>query len=250
MNHLFVAAWLMGLLGSTHCVVMCGGIVAVSCSAIPLGRRKSAAAQVHYLFAYNAGRILSYAAGGAAAGAIGAAVASLASVERAALGLRLVAAVWMLLVGIYVMGARRALDWVERLVQPVWRRVAPLARRLLPRPSACSALALGLLWGFMPCGLVYAAFAAAATSGTPLRGAALMAAFGGGTLPMLLAMGSAAAAVSRMARIRWVRLAAGAVILSFGLLQIAQVGPAWASVGRAGSRPSCPLHHGTLAMQH
>ncbi len=249
MNHLFVAAWLMGLLGSTHCVVMCGGIVAVSCSAIPLGRRASAAAQVPYLFAYNAGRILSYAAGGAVAGALGAAVASLASVERAALGLRLIAALWMILVGVYVMGVRRALDWVERLVQPLWRRVAPLARQLVPRRSAWSALALGLLWGFMPCGLVYAAFAAATTSGSALRGAALMAAFGGGTLPMLLTMGSAAAAVSRMARTRWVRLGAGAVIFSLGLLQVAQLGPAWASVGRPGSHPSCPLHHGALAIE-
>lgn len=226
---LLVSALLMGLLGSSHCVVMCGGVVAMTCSALPLARRGRVGAQLPYVLAYNAGRIASYAAAGAVAGALGATLASFGVVERAQLALRIAAGVMMIAVGLYVAGLARALRWLERAGEPVWRRVAPVARRLVPVRSPAQALALGLLWGWMPCGLVYAALAASVTSGGALGGAATMAAFGAGTLPTLVAMGSAAALVARLARVRWVRAAAGVAIVAFGVVQIAHVGVAWAS---------------------
>jgi sulfite exporter TauE/SafE len=230
---------MMGLLGSTHCVVMCGGVVAMTCSALPLRRRASPVAQLPYTLAYNTGRIASYAAGGAAAGALGSALASFGLVERAQLGLRLVAGLVMLLVGLYVAGLGPALRWIERAGAPVWKRVAPLAQRLVPVRSPATAFALGLLWGWIPCGLVYAALAAAVTSGSALAGTATMAAFGLGTLPMLVTMGSAAALIAKAARTRWVRLAAGAGIVAFGVLQFASVGHAWATVGHDAAHVCC-----------
>ncbi|MGD0530310.1 MAG: sulfite exporter TauE/SafE family protein, partial [Polyangiaceae bacterium] len=80
---LVVSALLMGLLGSTHCVVMCGGVVAMTCSALPLSRRGGLRAQLPYLLAFNAGRIASYAAAGAMAGVLGASVASFGAVTQA-----------------------------------------------------------------------------------------------------------------------------------------------------------------------
>jgi hypothetical protein len=239
---LLVSALLMGLLGSTHCVVMCGGVVAMTCSALPLARRGGMLAQLPYVLAYNAGRITSYAVGGAIAGAVGASVASFGAVTHALLGLRLAAGVLMIAVGFYLAGWTRALRWTERVGEPVWRRVAPLARKLVPVRTPGQALALGLLWGWMPCGLVYAALAASVTSGSLAGGAATMAAFGLGTLPMLVAMGSATALVTRVARSRRMRIAAGVIVAAFGVAQIAHAGVAWAAVDRDGTPACCAGH--------
>jgi sulfite exporter TauE/SafE len=248
MNALMLAsAWLMGLLGSSHCVAMCGGVVAMTCSALPVPRRSSLRAQLPYVLAYNAGRIASYATAGAIAGALGATLASLGLALRAQLGLRLVAGGMMIAVGLYVAGWGRSLRWVERVGEPVWKRIAPLAGRLVPIATPPQAFALGLLWGWLPCGLVYAAIAAAVTSGSAIGGAATMVAFGLGTLPMLLAMGSAAAMVARSARIRWVRTAAGSMILVFGIVQLVHTGRAWAASGTGPVPVCCAGHHGQSA---
>jgi sulfite exporter TauE/SafE len=239
---LLASAWLMGLLGSSHCVVMCGGVVAMTCSALPIAKRSSPRAQLPFSLAYNAGRIVSYAMAGAIVGALGAVLASIGLVQHAQLGLRLIAGAMMIAVGLYVAGLGRALRWIERMGEPVWRRVVPFARRFVPVETPPQAFALGLLWGWMPCGLVYAALAAAVTSGSALGGAAMMVAFGTGTLPTLLAMGSAAAFVARVARVRPVRVAAGMAIVAFGLVQLVHTGRAWAAVGTGGPPVCCAGH--------
>jgi sulfite exporter TauE/SafE len=240
---LVVSALLMGLLGSTHCVVMCGGVVAMTCSALPLARRGRLLAQLPYVLAYNAGRITSYAMAGAIAGALGAVAGSFGEVSQALLALRFAAGFLMIAVGFYLAGWGGALRWVERVGEPVWRRIAPLARNLVPVRTPGQALALGLVWGWMPCGLVYAALAASLTSGSPMGGAATMVAFGLGTLPTLVAMGSAAALMTRVARSRRMRVAAAVVVLAFGIVQIAHAGGAWASANRGGPPTCCAPHH-------
>lgn len=236
---LVASALLMGLLGSTHCVVMCGGVVAATCSALPLQRGARWRTHIPYVLSYNAGRIASYAAAGAIAGAMGASLASFGVVERVQLGLRLGAGVLMVAVGLYVAGFGRAMRWIERAGEPVWRRIAQVARRFVPVRSPVQALALGLLWGWMPCGLVYAAMAGAVTSGSALGGAVTMGAFGAGTLPMLVAMGSAASAIARAARLRWVRAGAGVVLVALGVLQTAHAWAASNAVTRGGAHACC-----------
>lgn len=239
---LVVSALLMGLLGSTHCVVMCGGVVAMTCSALPLARRGSLRSQLPYVLAYNAGRIASYAAAGAVAGVLGASLGAFGAVSQALLGLRFAAGLLMIAVGFYLAGWGGALRWAERVGEPVWRRVVPLARKLVPVRSPGQALALGLLWGWMPCGLVYAALAASLTSGSVLGGATTMAAFGLGTLPTLVAMGSATALLTRVARNRRMRVAAAVVVAAFGVVQIAHAGVAWAAAD-ASKGPTCCAGH-------
>jgi sulfite exporter TauE/SafE len=129
--------------------------------------------------------------------------------------------------------------WIERAGEPVWRRIAQVARRFVPVRSPGQALALGLLWGWMPCGLVYTALAAAVVSGSALGGAVTMAAFGLGTLPMLLAMGFAASAVARAARIRWVRAAAGVALVVLGVMQTAHAWAASSAASGAGAHVCC-----------
>jgi sulfite exporter TauE/SafE len=246
---LILSALLMGLLGSTHCVVMCGGVVAMTCSALPLARRAGILAHLPYVLAYNAGRITSYALAGALAGALGALAGSFDAVSQAMLGLRFAAGFLMIAVGFYLAGWGGALRWMERVGEPAWRRIAPLARKLVPVRTPGQALALGLVWGWMPCGLVYAAVAASLTSGSLLGGAATMAAFGLGTLPMLVAMGSAAALMTRVARSRGMRTAAAVIVVTFGVVQITLAGRAWAA-GSRGKPPTCCAHHGPAAQTH
>jgi uncharacterized protein len=239
---LLTSALLMGLLGSAHCVAMCGGVVAMTCSALPLARRRRLLSQLPYVLAYNAGRIASYAAAGAVAGLLGASLASFGVLHRVEITLRLTAGAMMVAVGFYVAGVAPALGWIEQLGKPLWNKLAPIARRLIPVQRPEQALALGLLWGWMPCGLVYAALAASATSGSMARGAATMAAFGLGTLPMLVTMGSVAGAVARLAHHRWVRAAAGVTMIALGALQVVQSGAQWLDAGRGATATCCPNH--------
>ncbi len=243
---LFTSALLMGLLGSAHCVVMCGGVVAMSCSALPLARRSRLVAQLPYLVAYNAGRIASYAAAGAVAGLLGASLTSFGAVQAVQIAMRIAAAAMMVAVGFYVAGLAPALRWIEHLGAPLWRSLAPVARRLVPVQRLPQALALGLLWGWMPCGLVYAALAAAVSSGSTVRGLATMAAFGLGTLPTLLAMGSAAAGIARLGRHRRVRGAAGMAMVTLGVLQAAEWGARWVDLGHGSSATCCASHRHDL----
>ncbi len=239
---LLVSALVMGLLGGSHCLLMCGGIVATACAAVPLERR--GLASLPLVLAFNAGRIASYATAGAVAGLGGATLSTQGSLASL-VGLKLLASGLMVAVGLHVAGLARALAWAERLGAPLWRRLAPVARRFVPVRSPGQALALGSLWGWMPCGLVYAALAGAVTTGSALGGAATMAAFGLGTLPALVAMGSAAAVTARLASARGPRLAAGVTIAAFGIAQIALAGRALAAP--AHSSPTFCAGHATLA---
>ncbi|EXI86401.1 MAG: hypothetical protein AW11_03180 [Candidatus Accumulibacter regalis] len=205
----YLALLLIGLLGGTHCVVMCGGIVA----ALSMGG--PARSSLH--LAYNAGRIVSYAAAGAIVGALGEASLALSGQLPLRSALFLLANLMLIALGLYLMGLTRALAFTERFGQKLWRHLQPLTRHFLPARSIRQAFPLGLLWGWLPCGLVYSALATALTSGSALHGAGLMLAFGAGTLPNLLLAGLLAARLQAYARNRTLRLASGTLILGFGV---------------------------------
>ncbi len=205
----YLALFLVGLLGGTHCVGMCGGIV----GALSLG----APARWSMHLAYNAGRILSYAAAGALAGALGAASLTLDGQAPVRLGLYLLANLMLVALGLYLLGVTRALAFTERAGQHLWRQIQPLTRRFLPAKTVLQAFPLGLLWGWLPCGLVYSALATALSAGSPVRGALLMLAFGLGTLPNLLLAGILLARLNEFVRRPAVRIASGLLVLGFGI---------------------------------
>ncbi|HUM92742.1 MAG TPA: sulfite exporter TauE/SafE family protein, partial [Candidatus Competibacter sp.] len=190
----FLAAFLIGLTGGVHCVGMCGGIVGALTLGLPLARERPLLARLPFLLAYNTGRIASYVAAGALAGGVGAWAANLVSVHRAQLGLQVVAGLFMILLGLYLAGWWPVLGHLERAGGVLWRRIEPLGRRLLPVRTLPQALGIGLVWGWLPCGLVYSALVWAIGAGGAGKGALLLLGFGLGTLPALLAMGTAAAA--------------------------------------------------------
>jgi len=205
----YLALFLIGLLGGTHCIGMCGGIV----GALSMG----AAARPSLHLAYNAGRILSYALAGAIAGALGGASLVLSGQLPVRIILFVLANLMLVALGLYLMGVTRALAFSERLGQRLWRHLQPLSRRFLPARSVAQAFPLGLLWGWLPCGLVYSALVTAMTSGSALHGAGMMLAFGLGTLPNLLLAGLLAVRLKAYAANRVLRTVAGLLVLAFGL---------------------------------
>ena len=205
----FLTLFLVGLLGGTHCAGMCGGIVGALALQAP---RESAALTIH--LAYNFGRISSYAAAGALAGAIGYAFGGLLPVQR---GLYLFASLMLVALGFYLLGMTRALAFAERGGQKLWVKIQPATRRFMPVRGPAQAFPLGMLWGWLPCGLVYSALTTALAAGSAVRGALAMLAFGLGTLPNLLLAGLLLARFRRFAQAQMTRIASGLLVLGYGL---------------------------------
>lgn len=206
-----LAALLLGLASSGHCIGMCAPVAAA------LGATTEGRGRWHrrwLLLATGLGRIALYAligaAGGGLVGAVGQVIAPHAA--RAALGFAASGVLaWLAL---RLLGLGGGWGALERAGRGVWQRVAPLGRKLVPVRTTGQALAVGALWGLLPCGLVYGAALWAATAGEPLRAAGYMLCFGAGTLPAVL--GSAAFAAWLTGHRRW-RRAAGAILLAIAL---------------------------------
>jgi hypothetical protein len=214
------AALVMGLLGGPHCAAMCGGITATLAFGLDERVRASILRQLPYLLAYNLGRIASYTVAGAAAGALGAAIALGAPHGAGPALLRGLAGAIMIAIGLYIGGWWPSFSRVERIGMPLWRRLEPVGQRLLPVRSLPAALGLGAVWGWLPCGMVYMVLIQALTAGGALAGGTLLLAFGLGTLPNLLAMGVFAAALGRWLGNPWVRRAAGSLLVAMGLVAL------------------------------
>ena len=216
----WLAAFLAGLLGSVHCVGMCGGISGALTMGLPATVRQSYPRLFPYLLAYNSGRIMSYVTAGALMGALGAQLGGGLAPHSAVNVGRVISGVFMLALGVYIAGWWNALAGLEQRGGRLWRHIEPLGRGLLPPRGPVQALGLGLVWGWLPCGLVYSALAWSLAAGGALQGGGIMLAFGLGTLPTLIAMGSAARWLREVTRMQRVRQVAGALILAFGLYML------------------------------
>ncbi len=218
--------FMVGLLGSVHCAGMCGGIVSAF-SMAPVRRfpvqvvtlRGPAPHQALLrVLAYNSGRIASYAAAGAIAGGVAGgarALTGLAALETAGYWL---ANLMLVMLGLYLMDAWRGLAALEAVGRIGWRKLEPATRLLLPLDTPVKLLAMGSLWGWLPCGMVYSVLLTAMLSGSALSGAGVMLAFGLGTLPMLLSIGLLGSPLRHWIGRRPVRVASGLVVLGFGVL--------------------------------
>jgi uncharacterized protein len=216
----YLAAFVVGLLGGGHCAGMCGGIVGALTFGLPEQVRNRVLQTLPYQLGYNLGRIASYVVAGGIMGGLGFLLAQLASVYFAQQVLLVIAALFMILLGLYLGGWWLGLSRIEHLGNGLWRRIEPFARKLLPVKTPAQAWVLGLVWGWIPCGLVYSMLIWTISSGGVVEGAGLMLAFGLGTLPNLFAMGMVAGHLARWLKDIRVRQAAGLSIILFGLFTL------------------------------
>ena len=209
----YIAAFLIGLLGGTHCVSMCGGIVGALTVSMPGQARR----QWPIHLAYNLGRVGTYVLLGGSLGALGTVGLLFNDVLPVQLVLYVLANLMLVALGLYLTGFTRLLAPVERAGMALWRRIQPHTTRFIPARSVAQALPLGVLWGFLPCGLVYSVLTTALVTGSAARGAGLMLAFGLGTLPNLLLAGMLFKRFREITRNGRVRFVAGLMVLAFGV---------------------------------
>ena len=208
---LLLAAWLTGLAGSAHCLGMCGGIL----GALGVGQGAGVAGFAR-LVTMNLGRALSYALAGALVGFLGGAVSGLFP-QGGPVALRALGGLLVCAIGVQLLLGWRLLVPLERGGARLWRYMTPWLRGLLPVRNAKRALAVGMLWGWIPCGLVYAELAVAATGGGAITGALIMLCFGLGTtvgLSVLAAVFHAAGLGAMPAR------ASALVLIAFGIWMV------------------------------
>ncbi|MCU0938619.1 MAG: sulfite exporter TauE/SafE family protein [Burkholderiaceae bacterium] len=247
-----LAAFMLSLLGGLHCAGMCGGFI----GALQMNRPHGVPA-ARLAAGYHLGRIASYTLAGALVGAIGGGLYA-ADVLPVQLVLLVLGSAMLIAIGIAMFGENRWLKRIEPIGAGIWRIVGPWARRVYPPRSGGQAFAAGLAWGWIPCGMVYAALPLALVAGGPQQGALVMLAFGLGTLPNLLlvdvvAARSVLAAVGgggAVANARsWLRPLAGVVMLVFaisGLAHAARVAgadhPAIEAFASICHTPRAPAH--------
>lgn len=209
------AVFLVGLLGSAHCVGMCGGFVALLGAGGPGAARRQVA--------YFAGKTLTYSVYGALAGAAGFALGDLFAGFGGVLSVGL--GVAMVLAGLAVAGVAWGRTGV---VSRFALRLGPVIGRLVQSDRPGALVALGAVNGLLPCGLVYGMVAVAATSGGAAQGALTMAVFGLSTIPALAVVGAFGSRLRPSGRVAMQRVA-GVLVVLMGLLTVARGAHALAS---------------------
>ncbi len=232
-----LAALLSGLTGGVHCAAMCGGIATGFSSMGPRDLR--------YVLEPNLGRVLGYTLAGAVAGGIGHGIVGIAQLPWLAIGLRIAVGLVLVIAALRLLDQRGRLAFLTRTGGGIWNRLRPLQRHLLPANTHGKRIALGVLWGWLPCGLSTTLLAAAWLQADARNGALTMAAFGLGTLPTMLPLSWSGARLRSWLQQRGWRTAAALVILLAGLLTLAapwlmRVPQLHAVLGALGCLPAHP----------
>ncbi|WED23289.1 sulfite exporter TauE/SafE family protein [Vibrio sp. JC009] len=220
MNNDWIGALMIGLLGSAHCVGMCGGIA----SAVGMSSLSSSGKYLTPVF-YNLGRLLSYMLMGLVVGGAIASASQILTGNSALNWLRLLSAVVMIVLALYIGKWWQGLLTVEKAGQHIWKHIAPVTKKLLPLRSPFHALPLGFLWGWLPCGLVYSTLTWAAVSGGALNGALIMFCFGLGTLPSMLLVGFGATHANQLRNSVWFRQIGALILLAYGIYIVVSTAP-------------------------
>lgn len=213
------SAFIIGLLGGVHCVGMCGGIMNALSFAIPNPPQSKSRSSLT-LVLYNLGRIFSYSLAGAMIGGLGMLLQGPVGILGP--GLRIFAGLMMIAMGLYLAGWWRGLTHLESLGNHVlWRHVQPITNQLMPVTKSWQALLLGMLWGWLPCGLVYSTLTLAGAIGQWQQSALIMASFGLGTVPVMLLTGAFATQFKAWIQKTAVRSIAALLVIAFGIWTMA-----------------------------
>lgn len=197
---------LLATAGGVHCIGMCGGISTAFSFSVPEEQRRGWLLW-RWQALFGLGRVSTYVLLGALAGALGGGLLGSLPMPNRSVAM-LLSGILMLMVSAYLLGKGRALQRLEGIGSGLWRRLQPFTRQLMPIDRTWKALALGMLWGFLPCGLIYTALALAATAAQPLSGALVMLVFGVITVVPVAATGVLGSQLQRFRQGPWPKVAA------------------------------------------
>ena len=202
-----LGAIILGLMGASHCISMCGGIIGSLSLATDQNQSKWSR-----IVSYQFGRITSYALFGLIAGILGQQASQLSTFPI----LKYISAILLLLMGLYVSRVWMLLTVFEKAGKLLWNKISPLSKKLLPVTSIKQAILLGALWGWLPCGLVYTSLGYAVTTANPIDSALFMLAFGVGTLPATLVAGAASLTLKEWLNKKPIRMLSALVFIGLG----------------------------------
>ncbi|MFN3624077.1 MAG: sulfite exporter TauE/SafE family protein [Hyphomicrobium sp.] len=213
----FLAGILAGLAASLHCVGMCGPIA--SGLVIALAPNGSAQAALPTLLVAQAGRITSYVIAGALVGLFGTTLYAGLDREIAHNVLRWAAGATLMWIGLSVAGLAPAPTALDSVTRTITERLVRI--RLSPQPSYWLwVYSTGLMWGLLPCGMVFATLFFAMMSGTAQQGAIIMLGFGLGTLPSVTAAALGVASLKGWADRRGPRTVIGLALVSIAAISL------------------------------
>ncbi|MSP27092.1 MAG: sulfite exporter TauE/SafE family protein [Methylococcales bacterium] len=214
----YLVAFAMGLFSSMHCIGMCGSIIGTLTLSLSPDIRNNKVLLVPFVLHYNLGRITSYTIAGGLAGIIGVLMAMPFGSLHGHRILQLLSALVMTGSGLYIAGWFPRFAYIEKIGRHFWNKIEPFGRKLIPVKTHTHAYLFGMVWGWLPCGLVYSALALAATAGDVARSALLMLAFGVGTLPAVMGVGIMTSILTRLSRTQRFKQIIGLFMIALALL--------------------------------
>lgn len=214
------AAFLIGLFSAVHCIGMCGSIIGALSLSLPGPIRDNPIKRFGFVSSYNFGRILSYGVAGMIIGGIGMTVFESSGSASIRMFAKIISTTMMIAIGLYLAGWFPQVSYIEKIGVPIWRKLEPIGRKMMPVDSIGKAFAYGLIWGWLPCGLVYTVLVWSLTTGSATNGALIMLAFGLGTLPTLITTGVMTSWITRFAQSPTARHIAGLIIIIMAIASL------------------------------
>ncbi|CAA9890486.1 conserved membrane hypothetical protein [Candidatus Methylobacter favarea] len=214
----YLVAFMMGLISSMHCIGMCGSIIGTLTLSLSPEIRNNKARLLPFVFNYNFGRITSYTLAGALVGIIEPLITLPLGEMQGHRILQLLSAAIMAGAGLYIAGWFPRFAYIEKAGIYFWKIIEPYGRKLIPVKNRTHAYFFGMVWGWLPCGLVYAALTLAVTAGSISTSALTMLAFGLGTLPAVMGVGIMTGILTRLSRMQHFKQGIGLFMLALAVL--------------------------------
>ncbi|WP_349431433.1 sulfite exporter TauE/SafE family protein [Methylomarinum sp. Ch1-1] len=217
-NTSYLFAFAMGLFSSLHCIGMCGSIIGTLTLSLSPEIRNDKGKLFPFVLNYNIGRIISYMLAGALVGVFQHFITLPLSEAEGHRVLQLLSAVFMTSAGLYIAGWFPRFAYIEKAGSRLWKLIEPYGRKLIPVKNKRHALLFGMVWGWLPCGLVYTSLALAATTGDVARSSLTMMAFGLGTLPAVMGVGIMAEILAKLSRMQRFKQVIGVMFIIVAIL--------------------------------
>lgn len=216
-NPLFLVSLLMGLFSSMHCLGMCGSIIGTLTLSLKPSIRENKSRLLPYVLNYNLGRITSYTIAGLLVGIIESILTYPLGESHGYRLLQILSAIIMTGAGLYIAGWLPKFAYIEKAGSRFWKILEPIGRKLIPVETRFQAFLFGMIWGWLPCGLVYTALAYAATTGDIIKSSLAMLAFGIGTLPAVVTVGIMTGLFTRLSRMQRTKQLVGLLFIALAL---------------------------------